>query len=413
MKEGSSMHTRIAAMGIGCLAAVLVVELALRILGVSFPSFYTTDPCCGLALRSGARGFWHGEGGAFVEINSDGLRDIEHNIEKSPETFRVAVMGDSYTLARQVALESTYWWITERLLEEACPFVPDGGVEMINFGMAGWGTAQELRLYETRARQYDPDLVLLAFLTGNDLTDNYAPLNSNPMRPYYVLNDESEASSGRSQLVLDESFVDTPRYRKRQTLQWKLFVELSEWSRSIQLVNELLNRRKAAQRAQRTSANGQSPTSEPGLSSSIYVEPTTPEWRDAWRTTEALLTRFRNTVRGDGREIFVVTLSNGIQVDPDPEVRARYAGALGVEDLFGPDRRLAAHLSRIGVAHTTLAPRLAAIAEQTGRCLHGFENADPCRGHWNEDGHREAATLLAAAVCATLAEIGTEPGRAE
>jgi hypothetical protein len=39
------------------------------------------------------------------------------------------------------------------------------------------------------------------------------------------------------------------------------------------------------------------------------------------------------------------------------------------------------------------------IAEQRGECLHGFENALPCQGHWNILGNQIAGELMAAAVC--------------
>ena len=32
-------------------------------------------------------------------------------------------------------------------------------------------------------------------------------------------------------------------------------------------------------------------------------------------------------------------------------------------------------------------------------CLHGFDNAKPCGGHWNVEGHRLAGELIAEAIC--------------
>ena len=123
----------------------------------------------------------------------------------------------------------------------------------------------------------------------------------------------------------------------------------------------------------------------------------------SWRVTEAILARFRDAVRADGADFLVLSLSNGIQVDPDPAVRAAYARAMGVPDLGHPERRLAARLREIDVPHLMLAPALAREAERTGQCLHGFENAEPCRGHWNEAGHAAAGRLLAERLCAGFA----------
>jgi hypothetical protein len=379
---------RILALGVGSLLALVLAEGVLRALGISHPSLYTTDPCCGLALRPGASGWSTREGRAFIEVNSDGLRDVEHAQTAAPGVVRIAVMGDSYTLARQVALDDTFWNVAERALG-ACPHLPGDRVEMINFGVVGYSTAQELRMYERRARKYAPDLVVLAFLSGNDVSDNYAPLDANPMRPYYAFRD------GR--LVLDDSFLERSAYRKRQTLQWKLAVEASTHSRVIQLAGELRNRLKAAALSRERSGAGDQ---EAGLSHAVYREPPSARWEEAWNLTEAILTRFRDTVRADGAEFFVLSLSNGVQVDPDPRVRERSAAAMDVADLGYPERRLGAHLTAIGVPHRLLAPVLAREAERSGECVHGFENAEPCRGHWNERGHRLAGEALAASLCA-------------
>ena len=51
-------------------------------------------------------------------INSDGLRDREHAKRKPLGTFRVAVLGDSFTLATHVDVEKTYWSVLERYLAD-------------------------------------------------------------------------------------------------------------------------------------------------------------------------------------------------------------------------------------------------------------------------------------------------------
>ena len=40
-----------------------------------------------------------------------------------------------------------------------------------------------------------------------------------------------------------------------------------------------------------------------------------------------------------------------------------------------------------------------AFAEERGECLHGFEDAVPCGGHWNVAGHELAGGLIADALC--------------
>src|SRR5581483_7943889 len=105
--------------------AFVIAEEALRIAGISYPnfsSFWTRDPYCGVVLLPGASGWWTKEGRAFVVINSDGMRDREHTIAKPPNTFRIAVLGDSYAEALQVSVQEAFWAVMQRELA-ACPFL--------------------------------------------------------------------------------------------------------------------------------------------------------------------------------------------------------------------------------------------------------------------------------------------------
>src|ERR1043165_3294615 len=83
----------------GLVIGLLLVEVGLRIVGYSFPVFYTTDQDRGIALRAGVEGWYRREGRNYVRINSDGLRDLEHAKAREPNTLRIAVIGDSYAEA--------------------------------------------------------------------------------------------------------------------------------------------------------------------------------------------------------------------------------------------------------------------------------------------------------------------------
>ncbi len=91
----------------GCGFAFLLGEIGLRVLGISYPYFYIPDPITGYAHKPGAEGLWHKEGNAYIRINSAGLRDREHDLKKHAGTFRIAVLGDSYTEAMQRPMEET------------------------------------------------------------------------------------------------------------------------------------------------------------------------------------------------------------------------------------------------------------------------------------------------------------------
>ena len=65
----------------------LLAEIGMRFAGIEYPMFQTHDYHRGFALRPDASGWWMREGKAYVKINKEGLRDIEHNKEKKKRCY--------------------------------------------------------------------------------------------------------------------------------------------------------------------------------------------------------------------------------------------------------------------------------------------------------------------------------------
>jgi len=99
------------------------------------------------------------------ETNAQGLRDKEYAIEKPRNTFRVAVIGDSYTMASGIKIEDAYHSLLEKRLNEEGK---GSSYEFINFGVGGYSLRQYLGSLNTQAKKYDPDLVLVGFCPEND-----------------------------------------------------------------------------------------------------------------------------------------------------------------------------------------------------------------------------------------------------
>jgi len=372
------------------LLAILISEIGLRTAGVSYPNFFRSDEHTGFSLRPGAVGWYRGEGEAYVRINSQGLRDREHNTTKPGNTLRIAVLGDSIAEARQVALKDTFWAVLERDLK-TCPGLDGRDTEAINFGVSGYGTAQELITLRRRVWDYSPDIVVLAFLTDNDISDNFRPLGSDPRRPYFIYENGS--------LALDSSFRDEAAYRASRTALGKLFYWAVEYSRVLQLFNEVKNRiRSNAIYRSQTGEKFQGPSTRPELSDLVYSEPSDLLWKEAWRVTEGLIVLTRNEVTQRGADFLVVTLTNPIQVYPDASVRKRFMQRVGLVDLFYPDRRIKTLGLREGFSVLNLAEDFQLYAEQHKVFLHGFE-PNPGGGHWNKEGHRLAGKTIAERLC--------------
>jgi len=380
------------ALALGAVALTIgAFELALRALGIAYPELYRDDPVLGRAHLEGASGWWAKEGGAWVAINSDGLRDRERPVEKPAGTYRIAVLGDSYAAAFEVPLEAGFTKVLERELR-SCPALAGRDVDVLNFGVAGAGTAAEYLMLEERVWKYAPDLVLLAFLPANDIADNSRALKGAARAPYFVLDGD--------RLVLEPEFV-ARRERLRTGPYERLRYALSTRLRTLQLWDEAWRRLRASGAAAAAPRDGL-PAPEAGLALAVYAPPTDAAWMAAWRVTEALFDAVVASARAHETPLALAVLSDGIQVDPDVAKRARVTAALGTTDLFWPDRQVAAWAADRGVPHVLLAPRLQSWAEANRTCVHGFANAYLCGGHWNEHGHRLAGELISGMICRTL-----------
>jgi hypothetical protein len=112
-----------------------------------------------------------------LRINQKGLRDREYSYERENGTGRILVLGDSFAWGYGVEESERF----SELLETSL------GVEVINAGVSGYSTDQELLWFRDEGVKYDADLVILVF-TGNDIGDNYRELvNTIYYKPRFAL----------------------------------------------------------------------------------------------------------------------------------------------------------------------------------------------------------------------------------
>ena len=372
------------------LAAAALFELALRLIGFSYVAFYRPDEIVGLRLRANVEGRFNDEGSSFIRTNSAGFRDRERSEAKPPGHFRIAVLGDSYIEAKQVDFEETFPALLEKRLN-LCGAFGRRPVEVLNFGVPGYGTAQELLTYRHLASRYAPDLVIVAVFTGNDIRNNSRELEPDKMRPFFTLEGDK--------LVEDRSFAQTDEYHRRTN---RLRASL-DYLRVLRIVQAayFIKERLEASGAALPARTADAAAFEAGIDNDVYIEPRTREWQDAWAVTEHLFAQLDREVRASGASLLMVSLSTGIQVHPDPEVRRLFVSSLEGRDIFYPDRRVEAIASSLGVEFMMLAPELQARAEREKIFFHGFPNARIGTGHWNQSGHLAAAELVAAKLCRT------------
>lgn len=376
------------------LFSACISEIALRLIGYSAPYFTQVDARTGFSLRPGASGWQHEEGDAFIQINSAGMRDREHARQKPENTIRIAVLGDSYTEARQIPVEKTFWWRLPQELK-TCTSLEDQNIEVWNFGVSGFGTTQELEMLRSRVWESDPDVVLLQFTTGNDIRNNSFALEKSDQKPYFRM------ESGT--LVLDSSFQTTAFYRSQTSIPVKLFFWIIERSRVLQL----LNRTRTALRQQnfKQASSPAVATVESGLDWQVYREPQDPQWQEAWTITEAILSTMAREVEEHGSTFAVLVGATSSQINPDPAILKKAADSLGVADLFYPDRRIERLGKKENFPVLAIAPAMQKAAEETQTFFNGFPNTGPGMGHWNEAGHAFAGKAAAEFLCPILSRL--------
>ncbi|MGH7907416.1 MAG: SGNH/GDSL hydrolase family protein, partial [Candidatus Binataceae bacterium] len=180
----------------GIIAALVIIEIGLWAANYWFPYFFSYDVHRGWGLEAGSHGHYDREGNSYVRINAEGFRGPARAKAKPPNVFRVAVLGDSYTEAIQVPYRDTFCAIIQRRLSE-CPELKGKKIEVLDFGVDGYGTAQELITLREKTWSYSPDAVVLAVFLGNDVRNNSVVLEGDQCRPFYVLKNGELALAGR------------------------------------------------------------------------------------------------------------------------------------------------------------------------------------------------------------------------
>jgi len=94
-----------------------------------------------------------------------GHKDSANSIGDGP---RIAVLGDSMTMAREVGDYEHFSAILQKLLPNSM---------VTNFGTLGYSTVQEYISYSVKAANTDPDIVVLSFLEVNDVLESNRRLN--------------------------------------------------------------------------------------------------------------------------------------------------------------------------------------------------------------------------------------------
>ena len=263
------------------------------------------------------------------------------------------MLGDSFTFGQGVGDDEAFPAQLERLL--AARFGA-ADVQVLNAGVPGYGTVDELRYLESRIGRLDPDLVVVQFLSVNDFHNNSAPaLGRVEVRDGWLYENEA------------------PRPQPWRTLDW-----LKRKSRLASFVSE-----RAGALAMRWGFMGASGG----------------ETVDAAQADLAVATLKRIAERAEqhgAASLFVLATGQAPVVAPEaPEVAAKAVVERAAQEA--------------GAAFVDLTPQLRAQARRASDNKLYY----PLDGHWTAAGHAVAAETLAQAIAAHFGALLDVPSQSK
>jgi GDSL-like lipase/acylhydrolase family protein len=334
-----------------------LAEVAVRLLAPRATSIASQDRY-GLALHYPGITRYLPNHDQTVTINDDGMRDREHSLEKPDGTFRVLLLGDSFMEALQVAFEASM----PSLLESGLTRQAGRPVEVINGGVSGWGTDDELRYLTEYGLAYAPDLVVVAMTLHNDVSDN--------LREYW-------------HTTVDGTLFD----RQREPIPWLTY-------RTLRLKAFLAVRLQLAQLWRQVRHGREMRFTGLNLRSHVvqlFEEPVPEEIERGWTLTALLLEQMQTEAARGGAGLAIVLLPVEYQLSEEMFADFVLGAGTALEEMDGdrPQRVMTDIAARLGIPVIDLLPGFRRRTAEDESPL--YVSGD---GHWNEAGHRLATGVV-------------------
>lgn len=336
-----------------------------------------------------------------VSYNSDGWRDVQHSIENAENSFRVLVLGDSYMEGYSVGLEDVFHRRLMRLANDQ-----GMNLEVINLGVGGYGTLQELLAFQNIGARYKPDLVLLGLYLANDVRNNSLELESAvngesmkvATRPFL-----SPAAAAEWEITRVDYAGARRRYENAKSQSESFWHRMLANSAVLQALAKAKYQHKKSREVD-VSKQGKQPAVEPAAAEEerrrnfaffgVNFCQEYPEFTRAWESTKLILERLKQDTTNAGAEFFVFTVPSLSDVHPETIGETAEADLLCLAEPPSYARAIGI-LSELEIEHLNLLPTFRQEAANKNVSL--FRMTDR---HWNELGHELAAetvyqTLLA------------------
>lgn len=156
--------------GVTFLILFILLEISVRLFRTESDNLIMQDPVLGWVHVPNKKGYSRSkEFSVKIRINKDGFIGRDYGYSKPDNTIRILTIGDSLTEAFQVPEEKSYSQFLEKNLKAN---FTGSHFEVLNMGIAGYGTQREYYVLKNTGLKFKPDIVVLGFFVGNDFSDN-------------------------------------------------------------------------------------------------------------------------------------------------------------------------------------------------------------------------------------------------
>jgi len=365
------MYRRFVAYGALLLAAVILavglVEAGLRFTHygegnlIHLEKFVEYDPLLGWRhKRNFSSEFINDEYHTTLRYNANGWRGPDRPFSKPPKVSRIVVLGGSYVDGYSVRVQDRLSEVLETNLGPA--------FEVINLGVVGYGTDQDLLLLEQEGWKYQPDLIVLVF-SYNDVWRNGSQYFANSARkvqkPLFITDAGGD---------LELTNVPVPRPAPTLRERFKVYelvrtvVKGSPWLHSLSIKAGMAD----------------APGLVWGEEFPVYRKTETPVFAKAWTITEALLRKMKQETQLRAIPLVVFYVPARIELSPEEWRDARLPPDYEPGKVAG---RLATICKAEDIPFIDPSDRFREAAMQ-GPLFYSHDT------HWNAAGHRLAGQVL-------------------
>jgi|Deesub1362A_J573_1020465.scaffolds.fasta_scaffold04519_2 hypothetical protein len=344
----------------GVLVALIFLEGALRITNYNsgLKNYHQPDPILGHKgkpnLDTSFSIGWCLE--SRIITNSQGWRSLKNFSQNKPRNvIRIAVLGDSYVQGLQVDNNEIFTYLLEEKLNNNL----GKNFEVYNFGISAYGTVREYLVLKEYVLDYKPDIVILLFYIGNDISDS-----GEEYEKYIMKINKKRILKSKLSILKTYQFIANDVIPKHPKLAKFLY--------NLGIMDTKINDPKNLPQGYY-----------------IYLDDYTPEVANNWKISLEYLSKM-NSILDKNNITFIVVFFDAQDIiynELYTELLEKYPNAKNSKfDKEKPSRILKIFLLENNISYLYLTEKFVERINKTGE-----KTYFPCDLHWNEIGHKWAA----------------------